>query len=89
MLWESILYQIELEPAFTLDLFCGKSWRIENKYYLYINVGVNNILDNREFLTGGYEQLRYDYTDRNVDKFPPKYFYAYGINYFAMLGIRF
>ncbi len=88
-LWEDILYQTEVPPAFTLDLFAGKSWRIDNKYYIYLNVGINNILNNQEFLTGGYEQLRYDYTERNVDKFPPKYFYAYGTNYFAMLGLRF
>ncbi len=88
-LWEAILFQEELEPAFTIDVFGGKSWRLEHKYYLYINIGINNILNNKEFITGGYEQLRYDYTNRNVDKFPPKYFYAYGTNYFAMLGIRF
>ncbi len=88
-LWEDILYQTEVPPAFTLDLFAGKSWRVDDKYYIYINLGVNNILNNQEFMTGGYEQLRYDYTDRNVDKFPPKYFYAYGTNYFALLGIRF
>ena len=88
-LWDDILFQEELEAAFTLDLFGGKSWRIDNKYYIYINIGINNILNNRDFITGGYEQLRYDYENRNVDKFPPKYFYAYGTNYFAMLGVRF
>jgi len=88
-LWEDILYQTEVPTAFTLDFFGGKSWRIDNKYYVYINLGVNNILNNTNFLTGGYEQLRYDYTERNVSKFPPKYFYAYGTNYFALLGIRF
>lgn len=87
-LWEAILYQEELEPAFTLDLFGGKSWKID-EYYIYLNIGINNVLNNKDFITGGYEQLRYDYVNRNVDKFPPKYFYSYGTNYFVMLGLRF
>ena len=103
-LWNDIIDQEKLKPAFTLDLFGGKSWRINhdtpseegfigriksNSYFIYLNIGINNILNNTDFITGGYEQLRYDYTNRNVDKFPPKYFYAYGRNYFIMLGLRF
>jgi len=40
-------------------------------------------------MTVGYEQLRYDFAEKNVDKFPAKRFYAYGINFFASVGIRF
>ncbi len=102
--WDKIINQEKLNPAFTLDFFGGKSWRIShdtpteesligkiksNTYYIYLNVGINNILNNTNFITGGYEQLRYDYINRDVDRFPPKYFYAYGRNYFIMLGLRF
>jgi len=86
--WDKIVAQEKIEDAFTLDLFGGKSWKIKDKYYIYLNVGVNNILDNTDFKTGGYEQRRFDYSDKNVDKFPPKYFYGYGRNYFISLGVR-
>ncbi len=93
--WYRILNQEEFAPAFTLDLFGGKSWKIK-KNYINFNVGINNILNNRTIKTGGYEQARVDYnltansSDAKVDigKFPPKYFYAYGINYFISLGFR-
>jgi hypothetical protein len=87
-LWNKIIDQEKISDAFTLDLFGGKSWRVKNKYYIYFNAGVNNVLNNKNFKTGGYEQRRFDYLDKDVDKFPPKYFYGYGINYFVSLGIR-
>ncbi|HMU24125.1 MAG TPA: hypothetical protein PKD97_03635, partial [Ferruginibacter sp.] len=57
--------------------------------YIVFNVGVNNILNNQSIVTGGYEQLRFDFAEKNVNKFPSRRFYAYGINYFASIGIRF
>ncbi len=56
---------------------------------MLFNVGVNNILNNQNIVTGGFEQLRYDYQLKDVSKFPNKQFYAYGLNYFASIGIRF
>lgn len=93
--WYRILRQEEFDPAFTLDLFGGKSWKIKDKY-INLTVGINNILNNQNIFTGGFEQARVDYNlsagadDSKVDvsKFPPKYFYAYGINYFISLGFR-
>jgi len=87
--WNDIINQEQLKDAFTLDFFGRKTWRVKG-YYIYLNAGVNNLLNNQDFITGGYEQRRFDYQDNpndsNVDKFPPKYFYAYGINYFISLG---
>ena len=93
--WYRLLNQEELDAAFTLDLFGGKSWKIK-KTYINLTIGVNNVLNNQTIITGGYEQARVDYNltansgDAKVDigKFPPKYFYAYGINYFVSLGVR-
>ncbi len=86
--WHAIIDQEKLPDAFTLDFFGGKSWKIKD-YYIYLNASVNNLLNNKDIITGGYEQRRYDYKDRNPEKFPPKYFYGYGANYFISLGIRF
>lgn len=83
--------QEQLDNAFSLDFNIGKSWRIDYKYYININVSVNNILDNKEFITGGYEQLRVknDGVEGDVTQFSPKYYYAYGRNYFINLSFRF
>jgi len=86
-LWNSILAQEKLPANYTVDMFVGKSWKI-NSHFVYLNVGVNNLLNNTTFKTGGYEQTRFDADNRNVDKFPPKYFYAYGTNYYISLAYK-
>lgn len=94
--WNAIIDQTKFDPEYTLDFFGGYSWRLPRKYnidnrptYLVFNVGVNNILNNKNILTGGFEQLRFDGENKDVNKFPPKLFYAYGLNYFASATIRF
>lgn len=86
-LWNQIIHQEEMDPAFTLDFFGGKSWKIGD-VFLYLNVGVNNILDKRDFVTGGYEQFRFDFEGKDVSRFPNRYFYSYGRNYFISLALR-
>ena len=94
--WNAIVDQERLPSAFTLDLTAGKSFLL-SKYlksiprntFLYINVGVSNLLDNQNIRTGGFENLRYDYTGRVTDKYASKYFYAYGRNFFINLSLKF
>jgi hypothetical protein len=94
--WHRIIDQTKLESQYTLDAFAGYSWMMNRKFkslkkrtFLVFNVGVNNILNNRSIVSGGFEQLRFDFAGKNVDKFPDKRFYAYGINFFASVGVRF
>ena len=93
---KSILAQEKLEPQFTLDFFGGWSRLLPARYYIrgrrtYVfgNLGISNLLNNDEIISGGFEQLRFDFEEKNADKFPPKYYYAYGLNFFASIGIRF
>ena len=83
-----ITNQEKLPEAYVLDIKGGKSWRI-NDYYVSLFFVVSNILDNREVITGGYEQLRFDYDELDVNKFPSVYFYMYGTTYFTSLTISF
>ena len=85
--WNELLEQTRLDDNLTVDFFAGKSWLINRKYRLAVNVSVSNVLDNRDFRVGGFEQLRYDRMD--VNRFPPKYSYLFGRNYFAMLTFSF
>ena len=79
-----------------MDLFAGYSWKLPDKLeinrkstFLVFNLGINNLLDNRKIITGGFEQLRFDFADKNPDKFPPRIFYGYGLNLFASATLRF
>jgi len=82
-----IIDQRKLNDNYTLDFYIGKSWRIKHKYYVRLNLNINNILDNTDFQTGGFEQLRYDQHD--INKFPPKIGYMLGRTYFGMLSFSF
>jgi hypothetical protein len=84
--WDDLIDQTKLNSAYTVDLYVGKSLRINNKYYISINLNVTNVLDNQEFQIGGYEQYRYDAND--IDKFAPKNFYMYGRMYFLNINLR-
>lgn len=83
---DQLLSQKKLDNAFTLDLYCGKSWSFKG-YSLLVNLSVNNILNNQNIVLYAYEQLRSDYSD--LDRFPPKYSYMFGTNFFASVTLRF
>lgn len=90
-LWNQIIGQEELKGGFTLDIFGGKSFRIKagkKTYMLYLNLGVSNVLHNTKLVTGAYEQFRFDYEDKNVDKFPSRYTYSFGANYFLNISLQ-
>lgn len=80
-----ILNQPKLDPGFTLDFFGGKSWKIKD-HYVGLNVSVNNLLNNKDLIVWGYEQLRSDLSDHG--KFPEKYAYGYGTTYYISLTFR-
>lgn len=75
-------------PQFTLDLSLGKSIKI-GKYFININASVSNVLNNKNLVTTAYEQYRFDFETKNVNKFPPKYYNAFGRTYFLMASVRF
>jgi hypothetical protein len=78
--------QKKMDPGFLVDVFAGKSWKINN-YYISISANMSNVLNNRSFGTGGFEQYRFD-PDR-PELFQPKVYYYNGFNYFINLSLRF
>jgi len=82
-----VTIQEKVDDFFTLDLFAYKSWKVKD-YIVFLTGNVSNILDNRNGISGGYEQLRYSKT-RGPEWFDTRYYYAYGRNYFVQLGLRF
>ncbi len=84
-----ITNQEELGSKFTLDASIGKLIYFDNNNSLSINVTVQNIFNQTDMRTGGYEQGRFDFTNYETSKFPPRYYYAQGMNFFVNLGYRF
>jgi hypothetical protein len=93
---QTILAQEKLKGQFTMDvrggysLFMNKMFRFKAKqrFYLQINWTISNITNNKNFVLYGGEQLRFDYDEKNVDKFATRYKYARGIGYFVSLNFR-
>lgn len=90
----NLLKQEKLDNIFLLNIQGGKSWRIKGKTVGFFAV-VNNVLG-MEYKTGGFEQSRNaNYREllqdhaSGIRTFGPKYFYAYGRNYFVNLYVNF
>lgn len=88
---EYMAAQEKFGPVFLLNASAGKSWYIKRKYNFGFSLNVNNILNNRNVRTGGYEQTRLIDSKNNERyyRFDPKYFYMSGINYMLNLYFRF
>ncbi len=89
---EYMASQEKFDSQYTVNLSIGKSWYIQRKYQIGFSLNVNNLLNNKDMKTGGYEQTRL--VDNTVSKeryyrFDAKYFYMSGINYMLNLYFRF
>ena len=81
---------IEFREAIVAIKICiGKSLNLSRGKRLNLNLAVQNMTNNRNMRTGGYEQNR---ADRSYDYQFSKnsyYYYANAINAFLNIGLRF
>lgn len=87
-LFQSTIFQEKAPAGYTLDFFGGKSFKLADNYFLNLTVGVNNLLNNQEIITGGYEQGRFEFEPNGDNRFPNRYYYMYGLNYFFNATFR-
>lgn len=89
--YDNIINPYQPDGAYTVDFFGGKSFKFGDDLFLYLNVGVNNLLDNQDFITGGFEQFRFDFDVREGEdtNFQPRYYYLFGRNYFINVSLKF
>ncbi len=90
-----VLQPTQLPAAFFFNANAGKSWRL-GSYYVLLTASVNNILNNKRYITGGFEQTRnvayprfVEENNREMPLFGPKYWYTQGTSYFVNLQVRF
>lgn len=90
---KDILKQEKLSNEFMLNINMGKTFRI-GKYSAGISGTINNVLNNKNYVTGGFEQLRIGNYNNAKDSnyrtlFGPRMFYGMGTTYFANIYFRF
>lgn len=88
------LAQEKFSDEFMLNINAGKTFRM-GKYFMGISANINNVLDNRDYVTGGFEQTRIGSLDVLETRpgyqkvFGPKYWYDKGRSYFINVFFRF
>ncbi|MEY8758506.1 carboxypeptidase regulatory-like domain-containing protein [Chryseobacterium tongliaoense] len=92
---QQITAQKKFDDQFMLNANAGKSFLL-GKYRMGISVSVNNILNNRNYVTGGFEQGRnVNFPDALADAqratpyFGPKLWYDRGTTFFTNVYLRF
>ncbi len=84
---DEITRQDKLNSEWVMNVSVGKV--IYTRFgSINLNLNVNNVLNNRNIQTGGYQEGKFDYTNYDVNKFPNKIYYAQGIRVFFNAGIR-
>ncbi|MDO9153928.1 MAG: carboxypeptidase-like regulatory domain-containing protein [Paludibacter sp.] len=86
--------QEKLKGGYTLDASIGKVHYLKNRKSINFNLSASNILNNTSLISGGFQQGRLPLVDKAIDpnglnKFPNKYYYAWGLNFFLNVGMRF
>ena len=86
--------QEKAKGGFMLDASIGKYIRLKGGKSISINLSLQNITNNRNLKTGGYEQNRSDvYNTGNTKAYTfsknSKYYYANAINAFLNVGFKF
>ena len=81
--------QEEFKPVGLMNVSVGKSWYLHYKYNFGFSLSANNILNNRNVRTGGYEQTRLIKSTTAYSRFDSKYFYMPGVNYMLNLYFKF
>lgn len=87
--------QKKFDNQFMLNANAGKSFRFGD-YRLGVSLSVSNLLNNRNYVTGGFEQGRnvnfkdaQDDANRATPYFGPKLWYDRGTSFFANVYLRF
>lgn len=92
-LWKTIIAQTRLPSVITVNAFIGKGFSIKTgssgKFLRYFcSFSIQNLLNEQGVISGGYEQLRFDQETKNVDRFPPKFFFSPGLNYTVSISMN-
>ncbi|MES2678828.1 MAG: hypothetical protein V4635_03040 [Bacteroidota bacterium] len=85
--YSKIIAQQKIPAWYIVNATAGTTLRVSKNHTLNFNLSANNLLNNKNNLLNGREQLRWD--AGNIDKFPNKYVYATGTNYMFTLNMNF
>lgn len=90
-----LLSQVKMEDQWLFNLDAGKSFSV-GRYTLGLSLSVINVFNNRDYISGGYEQIRNtNYPESQIDSqrseplFGTKFWYDRGRTFFANVSFKF
>ncbi len=88
---QRLLLQERLPSQTILNLYASKRWYSKNnsKAHLDLSISINNLLNNQDLLISAAEQLRFDFDNRDPEKFAPKYFFGQGLTLTCSVNYHF
>lgn len=87
---DDMMEQEQLTGGFSLDLFAGKSIYLRHAGLLGIYIGANNLTNNRNIISSGYESSRLlKAVDGLYSAQHTRYYYSLGVNFFVNVSYRF
>lgn len=90
--FKNIIQQQQWPAQYTINLFAGYTCKLSPAVHkntaITFYAGISNLLNNTHIISGGYEQLRFDFDTKNPATFPPKVWYSNGISYMLSAVIR-
>ena len=86
-----LLKQEKLPVQYLANLFISHRFRVGTKKTSQweCSLSISNLLNKQDLVLSAYEQLRFDFDNKDANKFPPKYFYGMGLNYSLSLVYRY
>jgi len=88
---QRLLLQERLPAQSLLNLYISKRFVIskDGLAQLDLNLSINNLLNKQKLIISASEQLRFDFDNRDPEKFAPKYFFGQGLNMTCSINFHF
>jgi aldehyde:ferredoxin oxidoreductase len=86
------LLLVERMPAVQLvNFFLSHNFRLSKKKLQQIScsISINNLLNKQDIVLAANEQLRFDFDNKDPNKFPPKYLHSMGRNFLLSVHYSF
>lgn len=86
-----ILHTEKLPAISLMNIFLSYSFRLGKKklQQFSCSVSINNLLNRQNIVLAANEQLRFDFDNKDPNKFPPKYLHAVGRNFLISMHYSF
>ncbi|OYU55614.1 MAG: hypothetical protein CFE25_11940 [Chitinophagaceae bacterium BSSC1] len=88
---QRLLLPERLPPQTNLNLYLSKRFisKRNSAGHLDLSMSINNLLNKQDLLISAAEQLRFDFDNRDPEKFAPKYFFGQGLSMNCSINYHF